>query len=628
MTMFRGQMRTWLAAGCFVALPAVTLAQPSDRSVTKPHTELQPASEWSKQLLEAFNQCWTEGKPSERTRKLHDLAERTPAQMAYVTRILQQKNDQQSAKVIVALKEVFSTIRRVGWQTEDAPDLQRIIASWSVMAPQLVKVIDAPDLSAYQRRTLEAALVDLAYISRDTVLGSPRARQTWQALVEPVSKLTRHQKTSVRLVALSILEAIGSDARPVNSQVIQCLSDSDCFVRWSAIRTLQAIGIDEAAQQAIAKLQKDDDSQVRQAASTALSASLVTSKEVIATNNVPKLQSVQLPEVKVPEVSLPAMKLPEAKLTELKAPETAQPEQRGAVASNSAGRETVQVPEVKVPEASVSAIQLPESKQAVLKAPEAAASELQEPSSNYPKAQEVKMPDVRVPESRLPEIKQPEMKPPMSLPVVSTTAVKADVLMKSPEAVAVKPERNKPVSVPVPPIPEQPVKPLPVVSKPVQAAPATLPATLPAVPIQQTPVSKPMPDPVPLFGPPTSSEPVKVKPAERIQAVVSNVPVQSVPETNTVSIWLPRLRQGTVEQQVQAAQQLGKLGSAAADAVPALAEALLKSDIAVRREIPMTLAQIGAPAKMAIAVLERCLQDRDTEVKVNAARALLELADK
>ena len=79
--------------------------------------------------------------------------------------------------------------------------------------------------------------------------------------------------------------------------------------------------------------------------------------------------------------------------------------------------------------------------------------------------------------------------------------------------------------------------------------------------------------------------------------------------------------------QVQAVRELGKLGGDAASAVPALAEMLLKGNVAVRREIPLTLMMIGAPARLAASVLERSLQDSDTDVKVNAARALLELAE-
>lgn len=92
-------------------------------------------------------------------------------------------------------------------------------------------------------------------------------------------------------------------------------------------------------------------------------------------------------------------------------------------------------------------------------------------------------------------------------------------------------------------------------------------------------------------------------------------------------MWIPRLRQGTAAQQVLAVRELAKLGEGAADAVPVLAELLLKADVTVRREIPLALMKIGKPARVANSVLERSLQDADTDVKVNAARALLELAD-
>ena len=135
---------------------------------------------------------------------------------------------------------------------------------------------------------------------------------------------------------------------------------------------------------------------------------------------------------------------------------------------------------------------------------------------------------------------------------------------------------------------------------------------------------------MPLFGPPANpvvpvSKPV---PPAIVQPAAAPVVQKVEHRVNSVHLWLPRLRQGFAEEQVHAVREVGKLGVAGADAVPLVAEVLTKGPLVVRREVPDTLAKIGAPAKMATAVLERCLTDHDTDLKVNAARALLELADK
>lgn len=539
MTWFSGQMRSWLTTGCLLTLPCGVCAQQFQIPVAvAPRAEQPSVRDWSKQLIETMNSCWMEGKASERDKKLNALAEQTPAHLAYVTRILQQHDGAQATILVGAMKETFSVLRRVGWQPADEVHIQRVVASWSVMAPQLVRTIRLPDLSATQRRVLEQALIDLASLSRDEKLGSPVARQTWQSLVGPLGELSRHQKTSVRLVALSVLEALGSDARSANAQVQQCLADTDCFVRWSAVRTLEAIGMDEAGLKAVAKLQKDEDAQVRQAAIKLLAAGVArptTPTEVMATVTPKPLETKPIP--------LPT-------------------------------------------------------------------------------------PVMTVPREAVPVI----VTPPVPLPTPVTVSRKDDkstVLTKAPEAIAVKPP-SKPVEVQLPSLPplDLPVKTEAVVAKPTApTAPASLPVSLPAMPMQQVPASKPMQEPVPLFGPPTSSDVGKPAP-ERIQPIAATEPVKAAVSIQPVTLWLPRLKTGTVQQQIQAVQQLGKLGAGAADAVPALAELLIKGDVMVRREIPATLSQIGAPARMATAVLERCLQDRDTDVKVAAARALLELSDK
>lgn len=462
--------------------------------------ETQPVSEWAQQTKALVDSIWTEGNESKRQKKLFDWAEQTPGQLAYVTRILSKNDEQQAGKVIITLKDLFGTIRRVNWQPGDQPYLQRIVATWSASVPQLVKNISVATLSAGQRRNLEQALVDLVLISKDTQISTPVMMQTWLSQVSSLAQLVRHPKTSVRLTALSILEALGTDAVPAGQLVQQALSDPDRFIRWAAVRTLGAIGVDASTRQMLANMEKDEDANVRQAVQVAMQAP-VTKSDSVAQTSRPAL------DLTIP-VSPPA-------------------------------QSTVNDKNLSVPASTDGA------------------------SERQPAEQ-------------------------LHLPT--------------------------------------PVKP---------STPPQLPATMSPAPLQ-LPATKadPKNDAIPLFAPPPATQtPVKQVPArpvvetKTIQPVAVVTPVKSETKIDPASLWVPRLRQGTVDQQVQAVRELGKLGAGAASAVPTLAEMLLKGNLAVRREIPLTLIKIGAPARLATSVLERSLQDADTDVKVNAARALLELAE-
>lgn len=495
MASYRGLVGAGLLIGILNSMPCSAQTETPLGTFVVPLSpamkEIQPVAEWSKQTLGLANTIWTESNETKRQQKLFEWAEQTPAQLAYVTRILKKNDVQQTGTIIVTLKDLFDLIKRLNWQPGDQPHMQRIVATWSAIVPQLVKSIPQLELSSSQRRNLEQALVDMVLISKNSRISTPVMSQAWQGQVASLGQMTRHPKTSVRLTSLSILEALGSDARPANALVQKSLSDSDRFVRWSAVRTLQAMGIDSATRQMLTRLQKDDDASVRQAVQLAL----------------------QVPEVagdSVAQKSRPAL-------------------------------------------------------------------------------------DLNVP------IQPKNEEKPLSIPANTTGTV------------------DHPVSELLPP--PTPVKP---------TAPALIPMTIPQTPIP-LPEKKvePKSDPVPLFSPPSAQAPVK-PPVENknIQTTSSVTPSKQEPKVDPAVQWIPKLRQGTVDQQLLAVHELGKLGPDAARAVLPLAEMLLKGNVAVRREIPLTLIKIGTPAKVATAVLERSLQDSDTDVKVNAARALLELADK
>jgi HEAT repeat protein len=360
-----------------------------------------------------------------------------------------------------------------------------------------VKSITEPDLSASQRRNLEQALVDLVLISKDAKISPPVLRQSWQGQVTSLGKMSRHPKTSVRLTSLSILEALGSDAQPAVPVVQQSLTDSDRFIRWAAVRALQAIGIDSTSRQMLAKMQKDDDASVRLAAQLALQTPAATGDAMAKTNR-PAL-----------DLTVPMQPAKENKVV--------------SIPANTSG------------------------------------------TTEQPAAEALHLPT--------------PVKPPVKTP-----------------------------------------------------APALLPATIPQTPVPlPEKKAEPKGDPVPLFSPPPSTQaPAKQAAPENknIQTTSSVMAPKQEPKVDLAAQWIPKLRQGTVDQQLQAVHELGKLGPDAARAVLPLAEMLLKGNVVVKREIPLTLMKIGAPAKLATAVLERSLQDSDTDVKVNAARALLELADK
>ncbi len=537
MSFVRGKLQRLLIASLLSSLPVAVVAQQQQQinltpAPTANRPALEPVPVWGKRLIESINNVWTEGSPTRREVRLSELVESTPAQLAYITRVFQQNDPVKTGQTIYAMRELFSLIHRVSWQPGDVPTMQRVVASWSVVIPQLVKLVSQPELSSNQRRILEQALVDLAHVTRDARLGTPHAKETWQKETATLAALLKHPKTSVRLTTLSIIEALGTDARPISASVQQALSDTDRFVRWSAVRTLSAIGLDANGTKAVAKLKNDEDSLVREAVLTALQPA---APAVLAKEEAKPVPGSTLTNVPPLNVNVPISTTP--------------PER---------------------------------------------------PAVTLPKLTETKV----TPPSK-----------PAELPVSTS-------------------KREVPATT----------------TKPTSAQPAVLPNSIPALPVEGAPVSLPVlpplpavkepasSEPQPLFGPPISKNTESVvipKTPTVIQPVAAATPPPApkrvepkVTGASSLNLWLPRVKQGTIEQQVQAVREIGKFGAGAAEAVPTLAEVLINGNIAVRREVPDTLVKIGAPAKMATAVLERCLQDADTDLKVNAARALLELSDK
>jgi HEAT repeat protein len=492
-----------------------------------PKKQMESVADWSKNVLQTANNAWVESNTVQREKLLTAWAEATPSQMAYLTRVLQQNQPADTAQTIQTLKELFGIIRRITWQPQDIPAMQRVVAAWVVVVPPLVKRIPSTELSATQRRYLEQVLVDLAYLSRESTLASPVARQIWQAEVKTLASMLQHPKHSVKLVSLSVLESLGSDASAAVDQVSKVLNDSDCFVRWAAVRTMQALGLNETTRQQLAKMENDPDVQVRQAVATALQKSVINSDAAPDTKGVPASTKTDIAQQSVVMPPLPPKALSE---------KTSKTEEAKSTSANSKNAK------LEVPNKDVS---------------------------------------------------------PSNVPVIETRSVTKPA------------KKTEPAKVVTPaPLPTLPVsKPLPARKQPVskEVQPATT---------------------APLFGPaPSTVSQANAKPAiEQTAAVVPATATASTRPTVT-TLWISRLRQGSTEQQVQAVMELGRLGAQAHDAIPVLCEYLLRGEVAVRREIPLALAKMGKPARMATAVLERALQDQDTDVKVNAARALLELSE-
>lgn len=530
MNSFRQTRKFWLSC-LMLSFATISVAQTTSLGtvtlpLNRPKPQMESVAEWSRNVLQAANTAWAETNAEQREKLLSAWAEATPSQMAYLTRVLQQNQSVDTAQTIQTLKELFGIIRRITWQPADIPAMQRVVAAWVVVVPPLVQRIPSAELSATQRRHLEQVLVDLAYLSRESELASPAARQTWQAEVKTLAGMLRHSKHSVKLVSLSVLEALGSDASAAVDQVSKALNDSDCFVRWAAVRTVQALGINEATRRQLVQLENDADLQVRQAVATALQKSVTQNDAAHDAKGIPASTKADIVQQSV--VTPPPSKVMIENTEKLEV-------NKPALASSTATK--LEVPRMEIPQTEVPAV---ENK-------------------------------------------------PVTKPALKSEEVKTD----------------KPAPLPTLPV----ARPLPTRKQP---------ATKEVQPATTTPLFGPAPSPV---------SQAKARPPVQQTAAVVPATAPATPKPTVTTLWVSRLRQGSTEQQVQAVMELGNLGASASDAIPVLSEYLLRGDVAVRREIPLALARMGKPARMATAVLERALQDQDTDVKVNAARALLELAE-
>jgi len=98
--------------------------------------------------------------------------------------------------------------------------------------------------------------------------------------------------------------------------------------------------------------------------------------------------------------------------------------------------------------------------------------------------------------------------------------------------------------------------------------------------------------------------------------------------TGAVGMLTGILGSGPPKARIQAAALLGKLGPAAAPAVPALAEALgAKEDVGVRGMAAIALGRIGPSARDALVMLDKALHDRDVRVQVAASLAIYGITD-
>src|SRR4029079_433927 len=90
--------RTGIAASVVVCLPAFAVSQEIQstriaipRVAPKP-PDAKQVTAWSRSLVDRMDGVWSEPKTEERERKLIQLAESTPSELAFVTRVLKQND--------------------------------------------------------------------------------------------------------------------------------------------------------------------------------------------------------------------------------------------------------------------------------------------------------------------------------------------------------------------------------------------------------------------------------------------------------------------------------------------------------------------------------------------------------
>jgi len=558
-------VRTGFASGMLACLPAVALGQqPLARTtITIPLAAPAPLDEkqvkrWAQELVGRIDEVWTETKLADRDQKLTRLAENTPAELAFVTRVFHRNQPNLSAVALRSLKDVFAVLRNTQWSDRDAGYVQKIVAGWSVMIPDLIKMVGRDDTTADMRRATEAVLVDLGTFSRDARFGSPPARQAWHSQLSTLADLTRHRKPTARLAALHVLASLGTDAAPTEKAVLQALGDADRFVRWSAVQTLHAVGMDQAGMQAVARLQQDEDSDVRGAAVSALLAQPGGNEVLTLSKNALPIRRASLDQATVSKRLQPPLVAP-IRLTDRM--------------------------EARTPETTKTPVSIVRDLPSKLGENPVAISMPSNPAETALRNTEL----VRAPT---------QSSGPLRHVFTSSTPTQ---------------ERTEPLST------------MPESVLPREATPMAAPQSIPNV----TPPNPPRaflrepPAPTPLLLPPPSSVP-RVATRSDIHPVSATVAPQI--RIDLADLWLKKLVSGNPKDQIVALHQLAKLKQGAANCVPQMAQLLVQADVTVRREVPLALLEVGPPARIATALLERALNDSDTAVKVNAARCLVELA--
>jgi HEAT repeat protein len=548
-------MRHWISAHAFMTgaallIPGACLAQVKS-APTQPLPLALPAPMdaetvqiWGKSCMEKLYACWGENNADQRSRRLQSLVEETPAGVAYVTGMMKRPELSLRLAAIGALKDLISMTRRFEWQAADRENLQKFMAGWMVLVPELVTSLSQVESTADVRRQTEHVLVALAAMTSDPVFSSNSARRVWQSQVGALGKLTRHAKTTVRLAALNVVAALGQQAASISPTIVQALGDADRYVRWSAIRTLQSLGMSQEALLAVASMQNDVDAEVRQRAVAALQ-TMPGGSDILARQR-------DAEPVKTASVAEPAP------VPRVAAILVEKPVKKGSL------------------QAETAAVNKPVSAKSITTAAT--------PNATHPAA----LPSIAASKTT---VAAPEAVVVAQMPIITPKKpVTAALLTAAPEAPAKKAPETFPTE-----------------------NGTVLPAidlTVPASKAKETPTT-------PMLAPAPSPQPI-------IQPVAARV----IPTVDPLAQALAKLGGSRLGEQIDAVRTLGKLGPRAADAVPQLAEALIKNDVLVRREVPLALMQIGSAAKLAQSVLERALEDADTDVKVNAARALLELSDK
>jgi HEAT repeat protein len=91
---------------------------------------------------------------------------------------------------------------------------------------------------------------------------------------------------------------------------------------------------------------------------------------------------------------------------------------------------------------------------------------------------------------------------------------------------------------------------------------------------------------------------------------------------HTVAHWLDELKKPDPKARKKAVKELGHVGRADPDAIPAVTGALRDADAGVRAEAALALLNLGPDAAEAAPALSEATRDKDPKVREFAAKAL------